>query len=84
MEAKSRERIYRLIDQLSEEEVHAAERYLEFLRDHGHQPLEDMVNAPEDSEELSEEGERLLEEGYEDVRSGKVHTLREVKQELDL
>ena len=84
MEAKARERIFRLVDQLPEEEVHAAERYLEFLRDHGHQPLDAMMHAPEEGEDLSEEGERLLDEGYRDLSAGKAHTLREVKQELDL
>ncbi len=84
MEAKTRERIYRLVDQLPAEEICAAERYLEFLRDHGSRSLEAMKDAPEEDEELSEDGGRLLDEGYEDLRSGQVRTLREVKQELDL
>lgn len=82
MEANSKERLYRLIDLIPEREVHAAERYIEYLAEHGDPFIRKLMALPEDDEELSEEGHRLLDEGYEDLRAGRTHTLDEVKQEL--
>ena len=82
MEAKAKERLYRLVDLISEREVHAAERYLEYLAEHGDPFIRKLMTLPEDDEELSEEGHRMLDEGYEDLRAGRTHSLEEVKQEI--
>jgi hypothetical protein len=71
-----------VLELIPEREVHAAERYLEYLAEHGDPFIRKLMSLPEDNEELSEEGHRLLDEGYEDLRAGKTHTLEEVKQEL--
>lgn len=82
MEAKAKERLHQLVDQIPEREIHAAERYLEYLAEHGDPFIRKLMTLPEDDQELSEEGHRLLDEGHEDLRVGRTHTLEEVKQEL--
>ena len=51
-----KEKLHRLVDDLPDRELAAAERYLEFLRDAGSDPLtEAMRRAPEDDEPFTEE-----------------------------
>ena len=84
MEANPRDRLYRLVDRLPDAEVHAAERYLEYLTELGDSLMRVALAAPEEDEELSERGCRLLDEGREDFATGRTHSLGEVKRELDL
>ncbi len=84
MEADLRTRLYRLVDRLPEAEIHAAERFLEYLAAHGDPLVRVAIAAQEEDEELSERGRRLLDEGREDFAAGRTHTLDEVKRELDL
>jgi CO dehydrogenase/acetyl-CoA synthase beta subunit len=84
MEAKVKERLYRLIDRIPDEDVRGVERYLEFLTEHGDPLVRALMNAPEEDEELSEAGEKLLEEGLQDLRAGQTQTLDEVERELGL
>lgn len=83
MEAKAKDRLHRLIELIPEREIHAAERYLEYLAEHGDPFLRKLIALPEEEEELSEEGHRLLDEGYEDLRAGQTHSLEDVKRELE-
>ena len=53
--ATRRERLYRLVDRIPEREVHAAERYLEYLAEYGDPFIRTLMNAPFDDEVLSEE-----------------------------
>ena len=55
MEAKARERLYRLVDQIPEGEVHAAARYLEYLAEHGDPFIRKLMNAPIDDEPVTPE-----------------------------
>lgn len=80
----NREQVFRLVEQLPDQEIPAAGRYLEQLVERLEQFSEHLMEAPEDDEALSEEGKRLLDEGYEDLDAGRTHTLEEVKRELDL
>lgn len=84
MDATFRDRLYRLVDRLPEAEVHAAERYLEYLAEYGDPLLRIAMAAPEENEDLSERGSRLLDAGREDLAAGRTHTLDEAKRELDL
>ena len=84
MEAKAKERLYRLVDQIPEGEVHAAERYLEYLAKHGDPFIRKLMNAPFDDEPVTEEEEAGVREAWEDYKAGRVHTLEEVKEELGL
>ena len=84
MEAGLRTRLYRLVDRLPDAEIHAAERFLEYLAAHGDPLVRVAIAAPEEDEELSDRGRRLLEEGREDFAVGRTHILDEAKRELDL
>ena len=82
MEAKAKERLYRLVDGLPEAEIHAAERYLEYLASQGDPFIRKLMNAPHDDESATEEEEVGVREAWEDYKAGRVQTLEEVKQEL--
>ena len=79
MEAKAKERLYRLVDQIPEGEVHAVERYLEYLAEHGDPFIRKLMNAPFDDEPVTEEEEAGVREAWEDYKAGRVHTLEDVK-----
>ena len=80
----NRERVLRLVEELPDQEIPAAGRYLEQLVESADPFFKQLMDAPEDDEVLSEKGKRLLDEGYEDLDAGRTHTLEEVKRELDL
>jgi hypothetical protein len=84
MEAKAKERLYRLIDQIPEAEVHTAERFLEYLTTADDPVLRALMTAPEDDEPVTPEEEEAVREALEDIEAGRVHSLEEVKQELGL
>lgn len=84
MEAKARERLYRLVDQIPDGEVHAAERYLEYLAEQSDPVMRSLMSAPEDDEPVTPEEEEAVQEALEDVAAGRTHSLEEVKQELGL
>ncbi len=81
----NKDRLHRLIDELPESEVSAAERYLEYLPLAGHDPVvHAILTAPEDDEPETEEERIAVAEGREDIQAGRVVTLEEVKHELGL
>ena len=49
----AREQIHRLVDELRDEELNAAKRYLRYLRDHGDSFVDALADAPEDDEPSS-------------------------------
>ena len=80
-----KDRLHRLVDDLPESEISAAERYLEYLRLAGHDPvLHAILTAPEDDEPETDEERIAVAEGLEDIRNGRVVSLDEVKRELGL
>jgi len=81
MEAK-RQELHELIDQLPDEEAHAARRYLEYLRDRGLPGLSELLGTAEEDEALTAEGRRRLEEGLDDVRAGRTLSDQEARREL--
>ena len=84
MEAKAKERLYRLVDQIPEGEVHTAERFLEYLATADDPVVRALMNAPEDDEPVSAEEEEAVREALEDVAAGRMHSMEEVKRELGL
>lgn len=84
MEAKAKERLYRLIDRLPDGEVHTAERFLEYLAASDDPVVRALMNAPGDEEPVPPEEEEAVREGLEDVAAGRMHSLEEVKRELGL
>ena len=84
MEAKARERLYRLVDQIPEGEVHAAARYLEYLAEHGDPFIRKLMNAPIHDQPVTPEEEEAVREAWEAVKAGDVYTLEEVEKDLGL
>ena len=82
MEAKPRERLHRLIDTLRAGELKAAERYIEYLCEHGDPFVRTLMNAPEVSEPLSDEDREALDEGRRALEVGDLVSDRELCAEL--
>lgn len=84
MEAKAKERLHRLVDQIPEGEVHTAERFLEYLANAGDPVWRALMNAPEDDEPLSAEDREALEEGRRALAEGHVISDEELRAELGI
>lgn len=78
-----RERLRELIDDLPEVEVHAALRFVEYLRHSDDDPvLKALEEAPPDDEPLSEDDVTALEEAWEDVRQGRLVSHEELRRQV--
>ena len=75
-----RESLHRLVDELPDEDIDLARRYLEALRRGAVYDLEAWI----DDAPLTEEERVAVREAREDDEAGRVHTLDEVKRELGL
>ncbi len=85
MEAKVREKLYRLVDQIPEGEVRTAERFLEYLASRDDDPLvRALMNAPDMDEPLSEEDREALEEGRRALEAGEVVSHEELRKAIGL
>jgi hypothetical protein len=75
--------LHRLVDELPEGELHAARRYLEFLKGLSEDPLlEALENAPWDDEPETPEEAAAVEEARKEYRKGKGRPWEEVREEL--
>jgi len=72
------------VDLIPDAEIHAAERYLEYLAEHGDPFIRRLMDAPFDDEPVTEEEEAGVREAWADYKAGRVQTLDEVKEELGL
>lgn len=79
-----REELHGLVDDLSDQDLTAAKRFLAYLRNTRDPLMRKMVEAPYDDEPLTEEDIAALDEAWEDVAAGRVITDEEVKRELGL
>jgi hypothetical protein len=84
MEAEAKERLYQLVDQIPEGELHTAERFLEYLSVSHDPVLRSLMNAPEEDEPITPEEEEAVREALDDAAAGRTHSLDEVKKELGL
>ena len=84
MDAQEKNRLAELIDQLPEEEIPAAMRYLEYLKDRGDPYLKFLMSVPEENEELTDRFQRELNKAWEDIDAGQVISSDQLKQELGL
>jgi len=74
---------YRLIDELPEGELPAAQRFLEGLQSGSHDPLlEALLQAPWDDEPETEEERAAVAEAHEDLRAGRVVSHEEARRRL--
>ena len=80
-----REELRRLVDELPENELNAARRYLEFIRDVGKDPVRwALENATLDDEPETDEERERAERADEDFRAGRTTSMDELKRELGL
>ena len=78
-----REKLHRLVDELPDDELRAAERYLEYLRDTaGDRVLRALQNAPIDDEPLTEQDLEAISEADEAIARGEAEPWEEARQEL--
>ena len=78
-----RERLHDLVEHLPEPEVHAALRFVEYLRQSEDDPvLRALRDAPPDDEPLTEEDIAALEEAWEDVRQGRLISHEEIRRQV--
>jgi hypothetical protein len=78
----ARDSLHRLIDELPESELAAAERFLNYLRATADPVLRALLEAPLDDESETEEERRAVQEACEELARGEVRTLAEVRCEL--
>lgn len=80
-----REALRRLVDELPENELKAARRYLEFIRDVGQDPVGwALENAPLDDEPVTSDERERAARADEDFRVGRTTSMDELKRELGL
>jgi hypothetical protein len=84
MEARAKERLHRLVDRIPEGDVHAAERYLEYLASSDDPVMRALMNAPEDDEPLTPKERKALEEGRRALAEGDVVSDEELRAELGI
>ena len=78
-----RDRLRALVDDLPDSEVHAALRFMEYLRHSEDDPvLSALRNAPPDDEPLTDEDRAALEEAWDDVRHGRTIPHEEVRRRV--
>ncbi len=81
----TKERLHKLVDSLPEAEVHAAERYLQYLNDIGADSLlRAIAEAPYDDEDETEEERAAVGRAREQRARGEVKSIEQVRRELGL
>jgi hypothetical protein len=74
--------LHRLIDELPESELAAAERFLHYLRATADPVLRALLKAPPDNEPETEEERQTAQEAREELARGEVRTLEEMRRDL--
>jgi hypothetical protein len=80
----TRERLRRLVDQLPDSELNAAERFLQFVDLHGDPFLIALKNAPSDDEPLNAGDREALAEGRRALAEGDTLSDEELRAELGI
>ena len=77
------EHLHHLVDTLPEEELHAAVRFMEYLRDVGSdQFLKALMEAPYDDEPISAEEAESADAAWQEYLRGEAISAEEAKREL--
>ena len=66
-----KKRLHELVDELSEDQVEAAERYLRSLHNQDDPVVRAMRSAPVDDEPLSDEDRKAIDDGHRDIAAGR-------------
>lgn len=70
---ETRQALHTLVDELPEDELVAAKRFLEYLRQQAEDPLRSLLDAaPWDEEPLTEEDRLAIQEGLAEKARGEV------------
>jgi hypothetical protein len=77
-----RDTLHRLVDELPESELAAAERFLNYLRATTDPVLRALLEAPLDDEPEADDERQAVQEAREELARGEVRTLEEVRREL--
>ncbi len=78
-----KERLHRLVDELSDGELLPAERFLEYLRDRANDAVfKAFTEASEDDERLSDADQAAIQEGEEAISRGEIRPWEMVKAEM--
>jgi hypothetical protein len=77
-----KEDLYRLVDELPESELHAAKRFLEYLRNMGDPMLQALMEAPYDDEPTTPEEDEGAREAWQEYLRGEARPWEEVRKEL--
>jgi hypothetical protein len=80
----TRDTLHRLIDELPESELGAAERFLHYLHATAAPVLRTLLEAPLDDEPETEDERQAAQEARDELARGEVRTLEEVRRELGL
>ncbi len=80
----ARQELKSMIDGLSEFDLHAVKRYIQFIRYLDDPVAVSLAEAPLDDEEVTEEDIAAFTETEEDFRTGNVFSQEEIERELGL
>ena len=78
----SREELKRLIDALSDNELHAVGRYICSLHPSEDPVAASLAHVPVDDEPVTDADRKAIDESDEDLAAGRVVTLEELRREL--
>ncbi len=78
----TREELHRLIDELPDREIHAARRFLEYMRHMGDPVLRSLMEAPDDAEPTTPEEDARANEAWQEYLRGEAVSAEEAKQEF--
>ena len=84
MEPLPRQYLHKLIDELPEEEIQAAQRYLEFLSTCQDPLVRALESAPEDDEPITDEEREAVDEAERAVAAGDIVSDAHVRAKLGL
>ena len=82
MKTETKTRLHRLVDKLPEGEIHAAERYLEYLTEQADPLVTALSNAAEVDEPLTDDDRAALEEGRLALDAGDTVSDHELRSQL--
>ena len=84
MEPQHRQRLHQLVDELSDEEINAAQRYLEFLAACQDPLIRALESAPEEDEPITDEERNAVDEAERAAAAGDVVPDAHVRAKLGL